>query len=105
MRSGQDGICHGRRTVPVSIIAIWADVGPKYISAKKVGIDVLGPFPKSYTGNVNIIVAVDYLTKWVEAKSLPTGEATDVATFIVENIFLAWNTPPAGVGQGPLLYV
>nr|GFA31088.1 reverse transcriptase domain-containing protein [Tanacetum cinerariifolium] len=36
------------------------------------GIDFMGPFPSS-KGNKHILVAVDYLSKWVEAKALPTG--------------------------------
>ncbi|GJZ03128.1 reverse transcriptase domain-containing protein [Tanacetum coccineum] len=37
------------------------------------GIDFMGPFPSS-RGNKYILVAVDYLSKWVEAKALPTNE-------------------------------
>ncbi|GJV80204.1 reverse transcriptase domain-containing protein [Tanacetum coccineum] len=38
------------------------------------GIDFIGPFPSS-RGNKYILVVVDYLSKWVEAKSLPTNDA------------------------------
>nr|GEW68639.1 reverse transcriptase domain-containing protein [Tanacetum cinerariifolium] len=38
------------------------------------GIDFMGPFPSS-KGNKYILVAVDYLSKWVEAKTLPTNDA------------------------------
>nr|GFA36835.1 DNA-directed DNA polymerase [Tanacetum cinerariifolium] len=41
--------------------------GPNY-TAKK-GIDFMRPFPSSQ-GNKYILVAVDYLSKWVEAKAL-----------------------------------
>ena len=33
------------------------------------GFDLMGPFPTSH-GNTHILVAVDYVTKWVEA--IPT---------------------------------
>ncbi|GKB79823.1 reverse transcriptase domain-containing protein [Tanacetum coccineum] len=42
------------------------------------GIDFMGPFPSSH-GNKYILVAVDYLSKWVEAKALPTNDARVVA--------------------------
>nr|GFC13117.1 reverse transcriptase domain-containing protein [Tanacetum cinerariifolium] len=38
------------------------------------GINFMGPFPSS-RGNKYILVAVDYLSKWVEAKALPTNDA------------------------------
>ncbi|GKA77256.1 reverse transcriptase domain-containing protein, partial [Tanacetum coccineum] len=49
-------------------------------TAKK-GIDFMGPFPSS-RGNKYILVAVDYLSKWVEAKALPTNDARVVVKFL-----------------------
>ncbi|GJV49563.1 reverse transcriptase domain-containing protein [Tanacetum coccineum] len=45
------------------------------------GIDFMGPFPSSH-GNKYILVAVDYLSKWVEAKALPTNDARVVVKFL-----------------------
>nr|GEZ21912.1 reverse transcriptase domain-containing protein [Tanacetum cinerariifolium] len=45
------------------------------------GIDFMGPFP-SLQGNKYILVAVDYLSKWVEAKALPTNDAHVVCKFL-----------------------
>ncbi|GKB61238.1 reverse transcriptase domain-containing protein [Tanacetum coccineum] len=45
------------------------------------GIDFMGPFPSS-RGNKYILVAVDYLSKWVEAKALPTNDARAVVKFL-----------------------
>ncbi|GJR94632.1 reverse transcriptase domain-containing protein [Tanacetum coccineum] len=44
------------------------------------GIDFMGPFPSS-RGNKYILVAVDYLSKWVEAKALPTNDARVVVKY------------------------
>nr|GFB05579.1 DNA-directed DNA polymerase [Tanacetum cinerariifolium] len=38
------------------------------------GIDFMGPFPSS-RGNNYILVAIDYLSKWVEAKALQTNDS------------------------------
>nr|GEX98104.1 putative reverse transcriptase domain-containing protein [Tanacetum cinerariifolium] len=45
------------------------------------GIDFMGPFPSSL-GNNYILVGVDYLSKWVEAKVLPTNDARVVFKFL-----------------------
>nr|GEX03963.1 hypothetical protein [Tanacetum cinerariifolium] len=59
-------------------------------TAKK-GIDFMGPFPSS-RGNKYILVAVDYLSKWVEAKALPTNDARVVCKFL-KNLFARFGTP------------
>nr|GEY47422.1 reverse transcriptase domain-containing protein [Tanacetum cinerariifolium] len=45
------------------------------------GIDFMGPFLSSKR-NKYIIVAIDYLSKWVEAKALPTNDARVVVKFL-----------------------
>nr|GEW85819.1 reverse transcriptase domain-containing protein [Tanacetum cinerariifolium] len=57
------------------------------------GIDFLGPFPSS-KGNKYILVAVNYLSKWVEAKALPTNDARVVVKFL-KSLFSRFGTPKA----------
>nr|GEV44820.1 reverse transcriptase domain-containing protein [Tanacetum cinerariifolium] len=57
----------------------------------KTCIDFMGPFPSS-RGNKYILVAVDYLLKWVEAKALPTNDARVVCKFL-KNLFARFGTP------------
>ncbi|GKD28613.1 reverse transcriptase domain-containing protein [Tanacetum coccineum] len=45
-------------------------------------------------GNKYILVAVDYLSKWVEAKALPTNDARVVVTFL-KSLFARFRTPRA----------
>nr|GFA17950.1 reverse transcriptase domain-containing protein [Tanacetum cinerariifolium] len=47
------------------------------------GIDFIGPFPSS-KGNKYILVAVDYLSKWVEAKALLTNDARVVVKVMIK---------------------
>nr|GEZ01378.1 reverse transcriptase domain-containing protein [Tanacetum cinerariifolium] len=57
------------------------------------GIDFMGPFPSS-KGNKYILVAVDYVSKWVEAKALPTNDARVVVKFL-KSLFSRFGTPKA----------
>nr|GFA49530.1 reverse transcriptase domain-containing protein [Tanacetum cinerariifolium] len=57
------------------------------------GIDFMGPFPSS-KGNKYILVTVDYLSKWVEAKALPTNDARVVVKFL-KSLFSRFGTPKA----------
>ncbi|GJT86966.1 reverse transcriptase domain-containing protein [Tanacetum coccineum] len=57
------------------------------------GIDFMGPFPSS-RGNKYILVAVDYLSKWVEAKALPTNDARVVCKFL-KTLFSRFGAPRA----------
>ncbi|GJZ35356.1 reverse transcriptase domain-containing protein [Tanacetum coccineum] len=57
------------------------------------GIDFMGPFPSS-RGNKYILVAVDYLSKWVEAKAFPTNDAQVICKFL-KSIFTRFGAPRA----------
>ncbi|GKF64863.1 reverse transcriptase domain-containing protein, partial [Tanacetum coccineum] len=57
------------------------------------GIDFMGPFPSSQ-GNKYILVAVDYVSKWVEAKALPINDAR-VVVKILKQLFSRFRTPRA----------
>nr|GEZ05198.1 reverse transcriptase domain-containing protein [Tanacetum cinerariifolium] len=52
-----------------------------------------GPFPSS-RGNKYILVAVEYLSKWVEVKALPTNDARVVGNFL-KSLFARFRTPRA----------
>nr|GFB90594.1 reverse transcriptase domain-containing protein [Tanacetum cinerariifolium] len=55
------------------------------------GIDFMGPFPSS-KGNKYILVAVDYLSKLVEAKALPTNDTRVVVKFL-KSLFSRFGRP------------
>nr|GEX99143.1 reverse transcriptase domain-containing protein [Tanacetum cinerariifolium] len=57
------------------------------------GIDFMGLFPSS-KGNKYILVAVYYLSKWVEAKALATNDARVVVKFL-KSFFSWFGTPKA----------
>nr|GEZ49328.1 reverse transcriptase domain-containing protein [Tanacetum cinerariifolium] len=57
------------------------------------GIDFMDPFPSSQ-GNKYILVAVYYLSKWVEAKALPTNDTRVVCKFL-KSLFHRFGAPRA----------
>ena len=52
----------------------------------------MGPFPSSF-GNMYILLAVDYVSKWVEAIACPIKDAIIVVGFIQRNIFSRFGAP------------
>ena len=58
------------------------------------GIDFMGLFPSSF-GFMYILLAVDYVSKWVEAKATKTNDAKVVVDFVKSNIFCRFGIPRA----------
>ncbi|XP_057760430.1 uncharacterized protein LOC130980805 [Arachis stenosperma] len=59
----------------------------------------MGPFPPSYSNNY-ILVAVDYVSKWVEAVALPTNDAKVVMIFLQRYIFSQFGIPRILISDG-----
>ncbi|GJX89956.1 reverse transcriptase domain-containing protein [Tanacetum coccineum] len=59
----------------------------------KWGIDIAGPFPEG-PGKVKfLIVAMDYFTKWIEAKAVATISGTQVKKFVWNDIVCRFGLP------------
>ena len=58
------------------------------------GIDFINLFPPSHN-NLYILVAVDYISKWVEAIASPANDCKVVIKFLKKNIFTRLNIPRA----------
>ena len=56
------------------------------------GIDFMGPFPSSF-GNKYILVAVDYVSKWVEVVASPTNDSRVVIKMFKSTIFPRFGVP------------
>ena len=61
----------------------------------KWGLNFVGPIkpPAKSTHIEYILVATDYLTKWVKAKATIKNDALTIAKFLYENIFTRYGLP------------
>ncbi|CAA7048522.1 unnamed protein product [Microthlaspi erraticum] len=63
------------------------------------GIDFMGPFPTSF-GDQYILVAVDYVSKWVEAIAAPTNDSSVVIKMFKSIIFPRFGVPRVVISDG-----
>ena len=59
----------------------------------QIGIDIVGPLPRTQRQKKYIVTAMDYLTKWPEARALTEATAEKVADFIYEQIICQHGCP------------
>ena len=60
---------------------------------ERIGIDFVGPLSQTKNGNKYILVAMDYLTKWPEAKAMKQAKADNVTEFIYREIICRHGCP------------
>ncbi|KAM1833138.1 hypothetical protein ACFX13_022990 [Malus domestica] len=88
-RTGNIGQKDQMPQVPIFVVEIF-DVW---------GIDFMGPFPSSF-GFTYILLVVDYVSKWVEAKATRTNDFKVVADFVKTNIFSRFGMPRVLISDG-----
>ncbi|XP_074337069.1 uncharacterized protein LOC141674249 [Apium graveolens] len=65
------------------------------------GIDIMGPFPRAREDLRYLLVSIDYMTKWVEAKAMRTINQQDCIKFM-DNILMRFGIPSVLVSDnGP----
>ena len=63
------------------------------------GIDFIGPFPP-FDGKEYILVALAYVSKWVEAISTRTNDHREVLSIVTRCIFARYSCPRAIISDG-----
>lgn len=61
-------------------------------------MDFMGPFPSSF-GNLYILLAVDYVSKWVEVAAVLKDDAKTVLKFFHKHILARFGTPKAFISD------
>ncbi|GFT83743.1 retrovirus-related Pol polyprotein from transposon 412 [Trichonephila clavipes] len=85
--------CQRRKSVPQRPPGRLIPIPPAIAPFHRIGIDLLGRFPKSAHGNKWIIVCTDYSTRYAITKALPTAEVDEIAKFLLEEIVLRHGAP------------
>src|SRR2546429_4814457 len=66
---------------------------PVYSPFYQIGIDIIGPLSRTAQNKKYIVVAIDYLTKWSEARAISEVTAEKVSEFIYEQIICQHEYP------------
>jgi hypothetical protein len=64
-------------------------------SLQRWGLDLLGPLPPAQGNLKYVVVAVEYFSKWIEAKPLTTITSVTVQKFFWQNIVCRFGVPKA----------
>jgi hypothetical protein len=64
-------------------------------SLQRWGLDLLGPLPPALGNLKYVVVAVEYFSKWIEAKPLATITSATVQKFFWQNIVCRFGVPKA----------
>ncbi|GKV02675.1 hypothetical protein SLEP1_g15073 [Rubroshorea leprosula] len=68
------------------------------------GVDLLGPFIKGKGGCTFLVVAVDYFTKWIEAKPLSTTTERKIEEFLFNSILCRFGIPKRIIADNGLQF-
>ena len=68
------------------------------------GIDIVGPFPTTPAQKKLLLVATDYLSKWIEADAFESIKDRDVTRFIWKNIVYRLGIPRSIVSDNGLQF-
>ena len=63
------------------------------------GIDFMVPFVSSH-GMKYFLMAIDFMSKWVDAITFSNNEGKSVTPFLKKNIFYRFGTPMAIINDG-----
>ncbi|KAF3639296.1 hypothetical protein FXO38_22749 [Capsicum annuum] len=83
----------------IALGAVLGQCKEKLFQPISYGIDFMGPFVSSFE-NKYIFVAIDYVSKWVEAVALLNNERKSMTFFLKKYIFTRFDMPRAILGDG-----
>ncbi|UYV71977.1 K02A2.6-like, partial [Cordylochernes scorpioides] len=85
--------CQFRKTPSQLPQGLLQPIPPASRPFEKMGIDLMGRFPKSGRGNSWILVCTDYYSRYIETAALPRGTAEEIADFFLQRVVLRHGAP------------
>ncbi|UYV71437.1 hypothetical protein LAZ67_8003186, partial [Cordylochernes scorpioides] len=85
--------CQFRKTPSQLPQGLLQPIPPASRPFEKMGIDLMGRFPKSGRGNSWILVCTDYYSRYIETAALPRGTAEEIADFFLQKVVLRHGAP------------
>lgn len=85
--------CQAHKHLTTTPAGLLQPLTPPSSPFEQVGIDLMGPFPRSSKGNRWIIVCADHLTRYCETAALPSATASQVSFFLLHSIILRHGPP------------
>jgi RNase H-like domain found in reverse transcriptase/Reverse transcriptase (RNA-dependent DNA polymerase)/Integrase zinc binding domain/Retroviral aspartyl protease len=84
---------HNRSDASSARPAPLRPIPPAALPFERWGMDFVGPFPESKSGNKFILTAIDYATRWVVAKPYPDKSSRSVMDFLYKHILMEYGPP------------
>ncbi|UYV79839.1 K02A2.6-like, partial [Cordylochernes scorpioides] len=85
--------CQFRKTPSQLPQGLLQPIPPASRPFEKMGIDLMGRFPKSGRGNSWILVCTDYYSRYIETAALTRGTAEEIADFFLQKVVLRHGAP------------
>ena len=85
------GICHTHRTRPEHV-AHGRRPDPCY-PHQYVGMDLIGPFPRSEKGHVYVFTLIDHLTGWADSYPISNKRGSTIADILHREYFTRYSPP------------
>ena len=86
-------VCQVKQVYPKTVSVQELTLIPVTEAFARIGIDLLGPLVTTVEDHRFIVVATDYLTKWVEVRPLISKDAENIAQFIFDQVLMQHGCP------------
>lgn len=90
---GECGVCKESKAPNVSLRPLMGQQIPVDRPWQRVYVDLLGPYPRSKSGNTTLLIVLDQFSKFVLLKPLKKATAIEITRFLEQNVFHMFGVP------------